>query len=134
MPATTYDLTKANGHPCEQGADFLFKIIYWANAAKTARVDLGGYVVKMQVRKHFTSPDPPILDLASDGASPRITFGADPANGEITVAIPGGVTQLLPAPFYGRYDMELQPPFSAMIRLVEGAFEITPEVTRGGGA
>lgn len=117
MAAASYDIT------IEQGATFLLPLL-WKDPQGDP-VDLTGYSAKMQVRRKAGSVDPPLLDLSSTNGG--ITLG-DAAG---TIVITASATQT--TAMTGRtgvYDLELTSPTGVVTRLVEGAVDIHPEVTR----
>lgn len=80
----------------------------------------------MQVRNtHETTT--PVLSLLSTGANPAITL--DAATGKITVVIPASTTAtLVEGPKV--YDLEVVMANQDVVRLLQGQFTVSPEVTR----
>jgi hypothetical protein len=105
---------------CPQGATFT-KTLTWKVGGTP--VDLTGWTARMQVRTRHAAPET-LVDIDS---SAGITLGGD--TGTITVALPATATEALPAGEW-RYDLELEAADGTVYRLVEGAFTVTPEVTR----
>lgn len=118
MPATTYDIV------IEQGATFALNLVY-RNDAGTP-VDLSGYSARMQVRETFAS-DSTLLALTSAAG---ITLGG--AAGTINIEASDETTSAIPIRqiVWAVYDLELVPPNGKALRLLQGAAEIRPEVTR----
>lgn len=85
-------------------------------------VDLTGYTASMQVRASATA-DEAILDIDS---SAEITLGG--TAGSININIPAS-TMGSAIPGHYVYDLELDSG-STVIKLLEGSFQIKPEVTR----
>ena len=82
--------------------------------------------VRMQVRYTYDAAST-ILSLLSTGGSPAIT--KDNANGVITIVIPATTTAaLVEGPAV--YDVEVVMANAEIVRLVQGQFVISPEVTR----
>ena len=86
-------------------------------------VNLTGYTARMQVREFHESID----TLISLETGSGITLGAKA--GTINIFIPSSTTEgFKPVPHV--YDLELVYPNGSVVRILEGAFNITPEVTR----
>lgn len=114
----------------ERGADFERLITVVEGGSP---LDLTGYDARMQVRRSHVEDDV-IIELTI--ANGRITFPV-PTAGQIRLSVPGadhatagvgGV--LLPPTFDGVHDLELVTPGGGITRLIQGAFMISPEVTR----
>lgn len=118
MPATTYNIT------IEQGSTFTLQLAYKTPAG--AAVDLTGYSARMQVRETYAS-DTPLLSLTDASG---ITLGG--AAGTIVIEASDESTAAIDTrqTIWGVYDLELVPPNGKAIRLLQGAAEIRPEVTR----
>jgi hypothetical protein len=85
-------------------------------------VDLSGYTAAMQVRSSVTAPDT-ILDLDT---GTEITLGG--TAGTISITVPASTMgSAIPGKYL--YDLELDSG-STVTRLLEGAFQILPEVTK----
>ena len=130
--AVKYDLTRRNKHPFEQGATFQLQFTYWEDLRKRVGIDekdLTSYTARMHVRDHHDSPDPPTLEVNTEGpVTKKITLGG--TSGTILVDVDSATTKALQAPFNGVYDLELINAAGHVERFVEGEAEVTPEVTR----
>ena len=115
MPAATYNIK------IEQGATFELTATYTDSAG--AAIDITGYSARMQVRRTKNSSTT-LLDLTSvsgitiTGASGLLEIVA---SATLTAAITGTV---------GVYDLEIESAGGVVTRLLEGAVEISKEVTR----
>jgi hypothetical protein len=85
-------------------------------------VDLSTYTARMQVRRSFDAADT-IVDL-TEGYG--ITLSED---GEIDIYIDADDTSDLPGGSFV-YDIELESDSGEVTRLLQGAFIVSPEVTR----
>lgn len=117
MPAGLYDIT------AEQGATFS-RVLTWRDAT-SAPVDLYGFSAAMQVRKSLEAATPMLsLSSANNGG---ITMGG--ASGQITItASASTMSQLKAGSYY--YDLEVTNRTGVIIRLLQGKFTVTREVTR----
>jgi hypothetical protein len=113
MLAGTYNII------CEQGATFQRNISV-VNADNT-EPDYTNSTARMQVRPNVTS-ETVIIELTTENG--RITL----LNNTITLDITADDTEALPTGAY-KYDLEIQTG-SEVIRLVQGSFTVSPEVTR----
>jgi hypothetical protein len=105
---------------CPQGSTFDVQFTYKINKFP---VNLNGYSARMQVREAHVSPE--TLISLEDGSG--ITLGAKA--GTIDIFIPSNITEgFKPIPHV--YDLELIAPNGSVNRILEGTFNITPEVTR----
>ena len=104
---------------CPQGASF-DKTFTWTIGGTA--VNLTGYTAAMQVRVGFDTA----TTLVSLTNGSGITLGG--TAGTIGVAISAAVTTVLDAGSYA-YDLELYSG-STVTRLLQGAFTVTPGVTR----
>ncbi|MGZ3773038.1 MAG: hypothetical protein ACXVCY_04630 [Pseudobdellovibrionaceae bacterium] len=110
---------------CEQGSTFE-KQFTWKvkNAAnQLIPVDLQGYSARMQVRPNYKSPF--VIELTTENS--RIILGGQ--NGTIRLFISAEDTAAIPAKTF-IYDLELVSPNGNVKRLIEGDFEVSPEVTK----
>jgi len=109
---------------CEQGATFR-RVVTWSDEDGTA-INLSGCTARMQVRNtHETTS--PVLSLLSTGNNPAITIV--PNTGTITVVIPATTTSTLTeGPKV--YDIEVVMTNQDVVRLLQGQFIVSPEVTR----
>lgn len=113
MLAGTYDII------CEQGATFR-RIISVVNADDSLP-DYSGSTARMQVRPSVESATI-IIELTTEND------GITLEDNSLTLAITAADTADLPVGTY-RYDLEIQTG-AEVIRLVQGSFRVSPEVTR----
>ncbi len=113
MPAGNYNIV------CDQGST-LTRVLTWKNSNGTA-VDLTNYTARMQVRTNYAS-NTALLSLTTENGG--ITLGG--VAGTITLVATATATAALAA---DTYDLEMITGAN-VTRLVEGTFEVTPEVTR----
>jgi len=116
MAAGTYDLI------CEQGATFQ-RTLVWQDETETP-INLTGYSARMQVRPSIKSTEV-VIELTT--ANGRIVLY--PALGKIELLLTAVQTAALTAK-QCVYDLELVSASGHVTRLLQGAFTITPEVTR----
>jgi hypothetical protein len=107
---------------CPQGTTFRRTLTYKIDEVP---VDLSGYSARLQVREQYYSED--YLVFINSGSVGGITLGG--SAGTIDLLIEDSVTTDIPAGNYV-YDLEIVSPSLYVDRLVEGAFTVTPEVTR----
>lgn len=105
---------------CPQGTTFSKRVRY---SIDDIPVDLTGYSARLQVRPSHYSEDI-ILDIFSTSG---ITLGA--SAGTIDIFISANTTKEFPSGNFV-YDLELESSGGIVNRLIEGAFIVTPEVTR----
>lgn len=105
---------------CPQGATFKPTLIYKVD---NSPVNLTGYTARMQVRQSHTS-DEIITSLSTD--SGMTINGVD---GEIQILINANDTSAF-ADGDHVYDLEIISPSGEVNRLLQGRFNVTPEVTR----
>lgn len=105
---------------CPQGATFS-KQLTWK--IENVPVDLTSYAARMQVREKYTSKVA-IIDISTENGG--ITLGGD--EGTILLYISDEDTSKIFAKSYV-YDLEMISS-SETLRLIEGKFIVTPEVTR----
>ena len=117
MPAGKHDII------IEQGATFR-RVITW-KAANGSPINLTGYTAKMQVRERVRDTD---VVLECSTANGRITLGGN--LGTITIVAQDEVTTTLSEMPKAVYDLELTSAGGEVTRLLRGAVEIVPEVTR----
>ena len=110
----------------KQGANFYWQIsiVDEVDGVEVA-TDLTGYSVEMQIRETF---DDTVILATYSTVNGKITL--DELNGLITINDPAAATALYPSDFKGVYDIETTSPAAFVDRILEGAAEITPEVTR----
>jgi len=117
MAAGEHDIT------IEQGATFQMPIT-WTTGVVPTPVNLTGYTARMQVRKTYASTTA-VLSLTTENGG--ITLGG--ALGTIDILASATQTAAI-AIKSGVYDLELVSGGGIVTRLLQGAVEITPEVTR----
>jgi hypothetical protein len=105
---------------CPQGSTFRRTLTYTLDEVP---VDLTGYSSRLQVREAYYSEDP-VVSLVS-GSGITISGSA----GTIDIFISASVTSELPTGTHV-YDLEIVSPSDIVDRLIEGTFNVTPEVTR----
>ena len=116
MPAARYDVQ------IEQGATFALDLTYTDAAGDP--VDLTGWEAHAQFRPDYT--EAPILSITHDD---YIEQGDD--DGTVEVRVPASVTEDLPSPVAGVYDLTLTNVSTGfVIRLVAGLYTVSPAVTR----
>ena len=106
---------------CPQGATFLKQLSYLIDSVP---VDLTGYTARMQVREKISSCTE-ILNLTTENDG--IVLGG--CAGTIRINVDANTTSEIKAKTYV-YDLELVSSEDFVIRLIEGQFLVTPEVTR----
>jgi Na+/serine symporter len=105
---------------CPQGSTFRRTLTYTLDEVP---VNLTGYSSRLQVREAYYSEDP-IVSLVSGSG---ITMGG--SAGTIDILISASVTSEFPTGTHV-YDLEIVSPSNLVDRLIEGTFNVTPEVTR----
>jgi hypothetical protein len=105
---------------CPQGSTFRRTLTY---SLDNVPIDLSGYSSRLQVRQAYYSEDP-IISLVSGSG---ITVGG--SAGTIDILISASVTSNFPTGTHV-YDLEIVSPSNLVDRLIEGTFNVTPEVTR----
>jgi hypothetical protein len=116
MAAGTYDMV------CEQGATFQRSLV-WQDETESP-INLTGYSARMQVRPSIKSTEV-VTELTT--ANGRIVLY--PLLGKIELNLTAVQTAALAAK-QCVYDLELVSGSGFVTRLLQGAFTITPEVTR----
>lgn len=117
MPAGKYDII------IEQGATFS-RVITWDDEDGEP-VNVTGYTARAQFRASHGSTST-VLSLTSPSSG--LVLGG--ALGTITMTITATATAALTAPSFGVWDLELVSATSVVTRLLEGTYQITPEVTK----
>lgn len=102
----------------EQGATFTFSVT--VNA-----LNLTGYTARMQGRTSHASPDK-VFNLTSSTGM----VIAPGTNSSITVTISAAATAGYAAPSSGVYDLEIESLSGVVTRILQGTYQVTPEVTR----
>jgi hypothetical protein len=105
---------------CPQGATFKPALIYKVD---NSPVNLTGYTARMQVRESHTS-DEIIISLSTNSG---ITI--DGPNGQIEILISASETSTFTDGDHV-YDLEIISAGGEVYRLLQGRFNVTPEVTR----
>jgi hypothetical protein len=106
---------------CPQGTTFSKQLSYLIDSIP---VDLTGYTARMQVREKASSSTK-ILDLTTENGG--ITLGG-PA-GSIMIDVSASTTSSIVPKTYV-YDLEIVSSENFVVRLIEGQFIVSPEVTR----
>lgn len=106
---------------CPQGATFSKQLSYLIDSVP---VDLTGYTARMQVREKASSSSK-IVDLTTENGG--ITLGG--LAGTVLLEISASDTESLVPKTYV-YDLELESSGGFVVRLMEGQFTVTAEVTR----
>jgi hypothetical protein len=105
-----------------QGASFDYTFTWKID---NVPVNLSGYTARMQVRRNHPAPEA-VLTLTTENGG--IVLGG--ALGTIAIAEEPSVTEEISAAKYV-YDIELESSDGEVYRILEGAFTVSPEVTRG---
>lgn len=116
MLAGKYDIT------IEQGATFRLIFVYTDDDG--VPFDLTGYTARMQGRTSFDDASTVFSLSSADG-----DISIDPMAGEITITMPAADTAAMPRNA-GVWDLELVTAGGDVVRLVQGNFTVSPEVTR----
>lgn len=106
---------------CPQGTTFAKQLSYLIDSVP---VDLTGYTARMQVREKPSSPVK-ILDLNTQNGG--IELGGP--SGSISINVSASTTESIVPKTYV-YDLEIVSSENFVIRLIEGQFIVSPEVTR----
>ena len=114
MTAGDYDII------CEQGSTFS-RTLTVKDSAGDAR-NLSSFTGKMQVRKLVTSTDT-LVELSTSNGEMTLN-----ASGEISLSLTATETSAITSS--GVYDLEITSSGGAVERVVEGNFNLIPEVTR----
>lgn len=110
-----YNFTRQNNDDCKQGATFEREIVL--RDESNAIIPIAGYTARMQIR------------TAPAATEITATVAASIASDTITLLLTADETEAIPAWNY-YYDLELDNGLGEVQRLLEGRFEVTPEVTR----
>lgn len=119
MPAGTLNLT------IEQGATFR-KLLTWKTGTPPTPVDLTGYAARMQMRNSPTAPTAVVSITNTPNSQGVITLGG--LTGTIEIYINDTATMSITSG--GVYDLELIAPNTDVIRLVQGKYTISPNITK----
>jgi len=115
MPANIYDII------FEQGTTFV-RVVTYTDTNNTP-INISSYTGRMKVRKSKSSPDE-YLSLTTGGGGLLLQ-----ANGEIEITIPAATSARIPSGNY-KYDLEIVSTSGVAIRVIEGDFKVSGEVTR----
>ena len=107
-----------------QGATYR-RSFQWKTGDPATPVNLTGYTARMQIRKKVTDAAP---ELSLTSAAGGIVF-TDRAQGRFDVVISAEATAAIDIK-KGVYDLELVSAGNEVTRLIQGAVEVSPEVTR----
>ena len=121
----TFTLTEdGNLLTIQQGATFSLNVNY--KDANGSTIDLSsGYTARMQGRTSHAASST-VFSLTNGGG---ITLGSSDPN--VVISIAATATDDFTAPSSGVYDLEIvKTSSSEVFRILEGRFEITPEVSR----
>lgn len=110
--AANYDIV------IEQGATFTFTVT-------VTGLNLTGYTARMQGRPSHASPDKVFNLTSSSGISI-----APATNSILTITISATATAAISAPSSGVYDLEIESGGGVVTRILQGTYQVTPEVTR----
>jgi hypothetical protein len=116
MSAAKYNLT------IEQGADLNLSMLLKNGDGSV--MDLTNYTARMHIRR-YVFEDEFLLELTTGNG--RIVFSL--VTGTLTLRLTSAETAAL-TECHGVYDLELVHSSGNVIRLIEGAVSISPEVTR----
>jgi hypothetical protein len=105
---------------CPQGSTFRRTLTYTLDDLP---INLSGYSSRLQVREAYYSTDPVVSLVSGSG----ITLGG--SAGTIDILISASATSQFPTGVHV-YDLEIISPSNIVDRLIEGTFNVTPEVTR----
>lgn len=122
MASDTYDLT------IDQGADWFWTVRWKVGSSQRTATpkDVNGYTARMQIRKTYRAPNPPMLSITSD-PNDGITIDGDA--GTFTVRITSTQTADLD-PGKSVYDFEVIDPEGVVTKIARGTVTVIPEVTR----
>lgn len=122
MASDTYDLT------IDQGADWFWTIRWKVGSTQRSAEpkNLTNYSARMQIRRAYTSPNPPMLSLTSS-PNDGITINAEA--GTFSVRITSNQASAL-EPGKSVYDFEVVGPDGVVTKIARGTVTVIPEVTR----
>lgn len=113
-----------------QGTTIDYTIRYTSN---NIPVDISGYQCRLQVRPYQGGTL--VAEFATYAANGSISVtgsaaeGADGANGNLRIFMTAANCSLIPAATY-KYDLELENAANVVIRLLEGTFKVSEEITQ----
>jgi len=93
-------------------------------SAQRKPVDITGYTGRMHIRETISATEIIETQTTENG---RITING--TAGEILITIPGPEMETVDAGEYV-YDLEIESPEGEVTRVINGKFEVRPEVTR----
>ena len=109
-----------------QGETFLRNIqVLEDDGTSQAPLDITDFTIRMQVRTKASSPD---IVLEASTANGKIVI-TDAVNGKCSVTFTAVETAATTARSYV-YDIEYTAPSDAVVRMLQGAFTVSAEVTR----
>jgi hypothetical protein len=122
MASDTYDLT------IDQGADWFWTIRWRVGSTQKNAVpkDVTGYSARMQFRRAYTTPDPPMISLTS---APNGGITVDGPIGSFSVRLTSDQTSAL-EPGKSVYDFEVVGLDGIVTKISRGTVTVIPEVTR----
>jgi hypothetical protein len=95
------------------------------DGTNSAPLDITDFIIRMQVRTKASSPDI-VLEASTTNGKILIT---DAPNGKCTITFSDPETSATAARSYV-YDVEYEAPSGAVVRMLQGAFTVSAEVTR----
>jgi hypothetical protein len=117
---------------CEQGSTFSRSIYIEQPDLATdptggtfTAFSLSGYTARMQVRRTIDAQDF-LLNLSTENGAMTVASGVD--ENEINIDLAASVTASVSTS--GVYDIEIINPSGNVSRVLQGAFNVSPEVTR----
>ncbi len=126
MRAGTYNFT------CEQGATFTRLIeleepdlVADPTGNTFVELDISGYTARMQIRRTLESATPMISLTTENG---RLTINPSDATNQVLITLTDAETATLTT--NGVYDLEIESPDGIVSRVLQGAVNLSLEVTR----
>lgn len=108
----------------EQGATFR-RNFRWQTGDTPTDVDLTGYTARMMIRRTDDEEAAPLVSLTTENGGIEFTT---PAEGRMAIFISATATAAMPA-VDAAYDLEMVNG-AEVVRLLQGAVDISPEVTK----
>jgi hypothetical protein len=110
-----------------QGETFVRNIEVNEDDGETSQdMDLTGFSIEMQVREKFESNDP---TLTASTDNDKITITTPATQGKISIEFTAAETAALRPRKYV-YDIEYTAPSGAVVRMLQGDFIVSAQVTR----
>lgn len=109
----------------DQGSTFTRTFVY--KDSDGVPQDLTGFTARMMIRKTHNATGDPIFD--SDPFPGNLSIPT-PTDGSIILSMADEDTTLLPAPFEGVWDLEIEDGSGVVTRIIEGKVITSPNVTR----